>query len=443
MNFLQRLAAWMRAVRARVRGFETGALTVLPPPLIAPRTATVDLTSEADQRGVADARSSMQDSWSFGRPEDPLSDTFDPPYIHELRHRCQATLDTIAEYRKLTADRLEHVGRWRDESKAMMESARTMMSSIAVREARLEAETTRRSQAQDGVDESAQDPANANASLDELPWEGESVVLGWYWRALILAGLIVAEFSVQYYVYDLYLSGTARSSSTVTIALATAAIMVVGPYVAALLLRGQQATGAPRRIGLFMLALGVPWCYVVTVLGVLRGEFLSLGGSQAGSVSRQLHLTPVTVIIMFVALLLITGVMAFMLGLARRHPFQDAYVRHRTERNRLDVLRRVMVDQINPAYLEPGQPGKFGPDERAVRESYAAAEYAYFAALVRTVGDPIFTEAVQGRRGLRPPAPPSPAPEAAAEPAPTGGEPSPDGVTGGPETAAPENGESL
>jgi hypothetical protein len=101
-----------------------------------------------------------------------------------------------------------------------------------------------------------------------------------------------------------------------------------------------------------------------------------------------------------------------------------------------------MADQINPGYLEPDEPGEPGQDERAVRESYAAAEYAYFAALVRTVGDPIFTEAVQERRGLRPPAPRNPTPDAAVEPAPTGSEPSPDGSTGRSETGAAENGES-
>ena len=65
-----------------------------------------------------------------------------------------------------------------------------------------------------------------------------------------------------------------------------------------------------------------------------------------------------------------------------------------------------MADRINPEYLEPDDATGSGQSERAIRESYAAAEYAYFAALVRTVGDPAFTEAVQARRGLRPPAPP-------------------------------------
>jgi hypothetical protein len=101
-----------------------------------------------------------------------------------------------------------------------------------------------------------------------------------------------------------------------------------------------------------------------------------------------------------------------------------------------------MADQINPAYREPDESGEPEQDERAVRESYAAAEYAYFVALVRTVGDPLFTEAVQGRRGLRPPAPPAPAPDADAESAPAGGEPSLNGSAGRLATGAPANGES-
>ena len=60
-------------------------------------------------------------------------------------------------------------------------------------------------------------------------------------------------------------------------------------------------------------------------------------------------LTPLSVILMFFALLIIIGVMAFMLGLARRHPFQDTYVRHRTTRNNLDVLYRTAADRIFPA----------------------------------------------------------------------------------------------
>jgi hypothetical protein len=64
-----------------------------------------------------------------------------------------------------------------------------------------------------------------------------------------------------------------------------------------------------------------------------------------------------------------------------------------------------MADRLNPAFQEDAAV----EEERAIVEAYAAAEHAYFAALVRVVGDPSFTEAVRGRRGPRPPAAPPPA----------------------------------
>jgi hypothetical protein len=131
-------------------------------------------------------------------------------------------------------------------------------------------------------------------------------------------------------------------------------------------------------------------------------------GALLTSTNATLHLTPLTGTIMFIAILVMAAAMAFMLGLARRHPFQDAYVRHRTMRNRLDVLRRSIAEQLDPAFPEAEEPGNAAAEERAIVESFAAAEYAYFAALVRTVGDPLFTQAVQQRRGLRPQVPPPP-----------------------------------
>jgi hypothetical protein len=126
----------------------------------------------------------------------------------------------------------------------------------------------------------------------------------------------------------------------------------------------------------------------------------------------RLNITPQTVMLMFVALMLIIGAMSFMLGLARRHPFQEAYVRQRNRRDRFDTLRRGMAERINPAYRDESEPGAalFEQDERVIRAAYSAAEEAYFTALVRTVGDPVFTDAVQQRRGLRPPVQLAPAP---------------------------------
>ncbi len=372
MNFLQRLVARMRAIWAAARGYETGVVTPLPPSPISPRTSALELIEEAARRGAQDAAAGMQDSWSFGGPDDVVSEAFDPPYVGELRSRCTAAVETIRQYRGLTDSRLKHVSEWRDEREDLMASARVRMGNLAVSEARQQAELRRRSLAEVDLDDSLlQDLTNRDVSPDELPWEGESVVVNGFWRAVILVGLASAVFAVQYSVIEAWFAGTAGAGP---LALSVSALIVACPYVAALIYRARQATGAERWIGRVILVLGVPWLYVAVVLGVVRGRLLA--GTPA-------DLAPVTMIVMLVALMLIVGVMAFMLGLARRHPFQDAYVRNRTTRNRLDVLRRTMADQINPAFLEVGDTDAADAEERAVVEAYAAAEYAYFAALVR------------------------------------------------------------
>jgi len=106
-----------------------------------------------------------------------------------------------------------------------------------------------------------------------------------------------------------------------------------------------------------------------------------------------------------VALLVVIGSMSFMLGLARRHPFQEAYLRHRRRRDRFATVMNSVSAQVDAAYRAEGESaGEAGADdqEQAIEQAYAAAEETYFATLVRVVGDPAFTEAVQHRRGLRP-----------------------------------------
>lgn len=398
VDFLMRLVAWMSELWATAQGYDAGEVGPLPRPLMPPRPSTSELIAEAEGRGAADARANIQDNWSFGDPDDPISDEFDPPYVHVIRRSCVATIDTLRAHRGLTRSRLAPVSKWLDESEELMESARRMISNLAVREARQEAETIRTSQARLGInDANLRDDANATATAD-VPWEGESAVLGWFWRATILACLAGTAFVVEYPVLDAWLGGPGLAAP---LALFLGLLLVVGPYLAAVILRGRQATGAEKRLAPAMVALSAPWLYLTGALGILRGQLLT-------STNTTLHLTPLTGTIMFIAILVMAAAMAFMLGLARRHPFQDAYVRHRTMRNRLDVLRRSITEQLDPAFQEAEEPGNAAAEERAIIESFAAAEYAYFAALVRTVGDPLFTQAVQGRRGLRPLVPPPP-----------------------------------
>lgn len=402
MYLLQQLAAWLRGIWAVARGYDVGTAAPVPPVPSSLRPDPGELMDEAARRGAADAASGMMDSWLFGGPDDEISNRFDPPYVNQLRSRCGAALASGRANRGAVADRLAHVRGWRDDSAREMAAARAAMGAVAVRESWMAGPDA--AQSREPLDDIELDDTDAAPDLDagedpnrdvsdtERVWEGESRVLGGFWRTVVLAGLTAAETSVLQPVLAV---ATGPGTESVVSAIAVSTLMVGAPYLAALVMRGRRATGAERRIWYLVALLGAAWLVPAVILGLLQGQHLAAAAST---------LTPVTVIVLFLALLIIIGLMAFMLGLARRHPFQEAYVRHRTTRNNLDVLRRAAADRIAPGYVED-DPVTLAQQDQAIRETFAAAEYAYFAALVQAVGDPTFTEAVQNRRGLRPPLP--------------------------------------
>jgi len=400
VNLLQRLAAWLRAIWAVARGYDVGDAQPMPLPPASLRPDPAELIAVATQQGAADAASGMLDSWLFGGPDDEISDRFDPPYVNQLRSRCAAALAAGQANRAIAADRLSYIRRWRDESEREMAAAREAMGSVAVQEARLAEPAFVPPQRLGGSDEpddraarieaELADNANRNVSDTERVWEGESRVLGAFWRAAVLGGLTAAETTV---LRPVLAAATAPGPEALFSAIAISTLMVGAPYLAALLMRSRRATGAERQVWYLVAVLGVAWLIPAVILGLLQGQHLTVAATST--------LTPLSVILMFFALLIIVGVMAFMLGLARRHPFQEAYVRHRRTRNNLDVLYRTAADRISPRYVED-DPAVTAQLDQAIRETFAAAQYAYFAALVRVVGDPSFTEAVQNRRGPRP-----------------------------------------
>ncbi|RSM64698.1 hypothetical protein DMB66_18805 [Actinoplanes sp. ATCC 53533] len=396
MTFLQRLIERWWSLWAIAGGLGLTRVTPLPPPQVDPRISAAELTAEAERQGVADSRTRMYDSWSFGGPDDPPSEDFDPDYVRELRSRRDAALASLRAAQQHTQERIAAAQARRDESQARMDDARARMAGLATQDAAAEA---RNAADLDGL----LDPVEQPQDGDRTPWEGETVPLRLIWRVLILGVLIAAEAIVQFAVFDYFLGDVPQQGALIRwMTLLTSAVIVLGPFLSGALLRSRNATGGERHGWYAVAVLVASWLFVVVVLGLLRGRVLE----ERLERPEQVTVTPLTVILMFVALMLMVGAMSFMLGLARRHPFQEAYVRNRAHRNRFDLLMRAMATRLNPAYLSP--PGPDGPaggdpeiQERAIRDAYAAAEDAYFAALARTVGDPSFTEAVQHRRGLQ------------------------------------------
>lgn len=362
----------------------------LPPPLVDPGIAANVLISEAEARGTADGLRHERNSWSFGGPADPVSEGFDPSYVVSLRRRCDSAVRTARMRYGQTLSRTAPLRTRRDEANRFMSSARSMMDGLAVRSAQLR---------EPDLDQSgAPDPA-APSEVDEndAVWEGETTTLGLAWRLLVLAGLIAVDVFLNHYALQSLMTDPTAAWA---VSGAAAVILVAAPHLTALLLRARQATGTERRLMAAVAVLAGGWVVLVGLLAVVCGAVLNRRSLE------PLHLTPITVVLMFVGFLVVVGAMSFMLGLSRRHPFQEAYARHRRLRDEAEAERQAVIERINPALAEP-QPdeddGVSPLDHQvlAVRAAYAAAEEAYFAALISAVADPSFTEAVQHRRGLR------------------------------------------
>jgi len=392
VNAFHRLMAWWWRLWAAATGIDL--TTPLPRPVV-PQLSYDQLVAEAEAQAAADARAAMADPWSFGRPTDPRSESFDPDYVRGLRHRCDAAVASLRSVQGQTAARVDIVRHRRDEARRLMADARTRMSELAVQDAQ-----RRRRAFDDGEDdaEAGDRPEPEEGEDDRTPWEGDSPPLPLVWRLVILAGLVVVQLTVHYTSFLHFLGrDPGQAGSAWLLTGSTALVVVFGPFIAGTVLRARAATGSDPRIGYAILGVTLAWLCVAAAMSWIRARVFQAGAAQPDDA----HVTYATIVVMFLALSALVGSTALMLGLARRHPYQGAYVRNQARGDRYAMVMHAAATHINPAYLDPSQSEVTLEDqERAIRVSYAAAENAYFAALVRAYGDPAFTEAIQHRRGL-------------------------------------------
>jgi len=403
VNLFQRLIGVWWSLWAAARGLDMTRAAPLPAPVVPPTVSAAALIAQAEARGSADGRAAMVDPWSFGGAGDGESEDYDLDYVRGLRHQGEAALLSLRTAQRLTDDQVSVARRRRDEARERMAVAQDRMTGLATDEedARLRGmlDSDEDLTAPVGTPDDVPDPVEPDA---RTPWEGESSPLPVFWRLLILIGLAVVQTEVEFSMFQRFLGSDPAVADTARwLAAATSGIVVFGPFVAGTVLRTRAATGTDRRIGYAILALVLSWLAAVVALGLIRARIFQAGTARPDGA----HITFATVVVMFIALSFVVGAMAFMIGLARRHPYQEAYLRQRARRDRFETVMRIIAGRINPGYLDPenGAPGT-DDQERAISEAYAAAENAYYAALAQAHGDPAFTEAVQHRRGLRTPA---------------------------------------
>ncbi|MFJ2201041.1 hypothetical protein [Streptomyces violaceusniger] len=252
-------------------------------------------------------------------------------------------------------------------------------------------------------------------------WEGAAARPGMpRWMKLgVLAALIVVELPVYYSVFE-NLHGVGRFADLLSYSLmvAVAVAMILAPHIAGWIMRRRSATGAVRLSAVPALALLGVWAYGAWALGDLRAKVafreeppLDLPPDVAADVGddvrnppsliESLHLDPQSVTWMFVALLLLSGGIAFLIGLGEEHPYLAAY---RTTAERLRELEQEIETDLagsERAKEAEATMGARGGARRAAHEArlyavddlYEAAAHAYLDGVAMESGDPAVTEA--------------------------------------------------
>ncbi|GAA1266847.1 hypothetical protein [Streptomyces javensis] len=244
----------------------------------------------------------------------------------------------------------------------------------------------------------------------------------------VLAALIVVELPVYYSVFE-NLHGVGRFADLLSYSLmvAVAVAMILAPHISGWMLRRRSATGAVRLSSVPALALLGIWAYGAWALGDLRAKVafreeppLDLPPDVAADVGdsvsdppsliESLHLDPHSVSWMFIALLLLSGGIAFLIGLGEEHPYLAAY---RTTSERLRELERDIETDLAGSERAREAEATVGAragarraahEERlcAVDELYEAAAHAYLDGVAMESGDPAVTEAAMRLSGQWP-----------------------------------------
>jgi hypothetical protein len=398
------------------------------------------LLQEVRRQGARAGRSGQFDAWSFGG--DPV------PYLRYLAHdRERAVTEALIAAGRSQDELMQRhwravaeakvAGRQAADLRERRQAAVRQMQTLHGQVDRLAIwEAWRRERRQDSAWPVAppllagppSDPARVGPEGDAEPAGGDQVAAGrfaagarwegayaprmserWKWRIIAALGLveIPIQFQIFQYFHDNDWGGLAL---TALFTLSVSLLMILLPHLAGRWYRIRHATGSDPLSRFVPLTLMVPWGVVAYVLGDLRRRVLLaptvIEGEQVTQFNAVdiLHLSPVTISVMFISLLVLTGGISFLLGLAHDHPLQAGYLGARNERDRLDRELGEAERAAEAAAAEVDHyPDRWvamrvlGDEEaRVVREIYAGAEAVYRDAVADAMGDPAVTEALTG-----------------------------------------------
>ncbi|MGW5213058.1 hypothetical protein ACWEQO_18080 [Streptomyces sp. NPDC004051] len=269
----------------------------------------------------------------------------------------------------------------------------------------------------------AAEPGHSTASTGAglaRAWEGlhkRPAVPDWMrWGLLLL--ILAVELPVYWVAYQPFhgVGNVNVDVQTGVLAVGTAAMMVVLPHLAGLMLRRRPETGSFRAVWFPALSLLGVWVFLTGVLGVVRAKYVMQteepapaadgfrpagADTAAGSLIERLQLEPWTVTWLFVALLVLSGGIGFLLALCKEHPYLDAYrtaIEHRGELVRRRELSLVEAERergtAETADARREDRRAAAEDRvRATRELHEAAAHRYLDGALMSAREPAVTEA--------------------------------------------------
>jgi hypothetical protein len=421
VTFLRLLARRLGQALAVLRDPDAGLLRPLPEAVIDPRIDAADLSRAAREQGRADGARFLFDGWSFGHAGEPPDAVLDPEYVQGLQQECEAAIHDCRDRQRLTDARLADLHLAARDAEQGMRGARERMARIAVRDQLDQEESLDEFLRRRNVDTSTL----VLPSLGDPVWEGEAAAMHPVLRVLLVGFLFLVVFGIERYVAEAYLPvGELGRMIVLALTAATAAMTILGPLVAGHLFRHRHVTGYEGTLAALTFVLLLPALGIVVGFGLLAARLFDSGvppgdGTAPATVgdpqSAALGLTPGTIVVIFTVVLFLACAMAYLLGLAQRHPFQQAFARSRARRHQTLRLMQQMGTRINPHYRattpeyelgagpngEPACPGPGTDREETIRHAYLAAVNAYYQGLIEAVADPTFTEAVMRRRNRR------------------------------------------
>jgi hypothetical protein len=266
-----------------------------------------------------------------------------------------------------------------------------------------------------------QDAAELDAERHRMRWLGPAggnitgMMPAWL-RPVILVLLAAVEIPIYLKVFAFFTGNDPALTWTFTLPIAIG--MVLGPHLAGKLIRSRHALPREPLAPYLTAAIMVLWVAGGCLLGWLRQKVLLVPiidpvTGKSVSLVGQLQVSPWTMTCVFSVVLLLSGLIAFILGVAETHPavaaYQAASRRSQQAQAAWEEAIRAHAETDQAEREQAGEVVTFHEEQSrrqqaALEAEFRAAQLAYLDTVALETRAPVLTQAIGGAAGAPPPA---------------------------------------